>query len=396
MPITLQSNAKLPPSKVYPMSQKDREFIDKEFDKLQTQDKLEYTSQPTPYSYPIFVVWRTVHRPDEPPERKGRVVVNIRGLNKATIPNTYPMPLQTDVTALVADCPYISVFDAASFFYQWLVRISDRHKLTVVSHRGQEQFNVAVMGFKNSPAYVQRKIDTILRIYKAFAKAYVNDIVVFSHTLKKHVSHLRQVFQLLDSYDIRLSPKKSYLGYPTVALLDQKVDAFGLTIAANKLAAIANLKYPHTLKDLKIYLEFTEWLRNYIAWYAQKSEPLQRRKTLLLRESPFSKGRQRKVYSARTQLATATTAELKSYRQLQEAFRKATLLVHHDPTRPLYIDVNASKRRDIEVVIYHLKLGTDPNNPKRSEIEPIMFLSRMLTPAKERYWPTELEMAGLV
>ena len=396
MPITLQPDAKLPPSKVYPVSQKDREFIDKEFDKLQAQGKLEYTSQPTPYSYPVFVVWRTVHRPDEPPERKGRVVVDIRGLNKATIPDTYPMPLQADVTALVAGCPYISVFDAASFFYQWLVRISDRHKLTVVSHRGQEQFNVAVMGFKNSPAYVQRKIDTILRIYKAFAKAYVDDIVVFSRTLEEHVSHLRQVFQLLDSYGIRLSPKKSYLGYPTVALLGQKVDAFGLTIAADKLAAIANLKYPHTLKDLEIYLGFTGWLRNYIAWYAQKSEPLQRRKTLLLRESPSSKGRQRKVYSARTQLAAATTAELESYRQLQEAFRKATLLVHHDPTRPLYIDVDASKRRGIGVVIYHLKLGADPNNPKRSEIEPIMFLSRMLTPAEERYWPTELEMAGLV
>lgn len=252
------------------------------------------------------------------------------------------------------------------------------------------------MGFKNSPAYVQRKIDAILRVYRAFARAYVDDIVVFSKTLEEHLTHLSEVFQLLDSYGIRLSPKKSYLGYPTVALLGQKVDAFGLTIAADKLAAISSLQFPVTLKDLETYLGFTGWLRNYIAWYAQKSDALQRRKTLLLRSSPTNKGRQRKVYSARTVLEKPSEEEHESYRQLQEAFHQASLLVHHDPTRVTYIDVDASKRRGFGVVIYHLKPGADPNNPKHGEIEPILFLSRMLTSAEERYWPTELEMAGLV
>ena len=32
----------------------------------------------------------------------------------------------------------------------------------------------------------------------------------------------------------------------------------------------------------------------------------------------------------------------------------------------------------------------------RNQIEPIMFLSRLLTAAEKNYWPTELEMAGLV
>ena len=397
MPINLQPDAKVTSFKVYPLEQADKDLIDQQFDELQRQSKLEFTTQPTPFSYSVFVVWRIVHRPNGlPPERKGRVVVDIRGLNKITELDTYFMPLQADVTALVAGCPYISVFDAASFFYQWLVRIADRHKLTVVFHRRQKQFNVAVMGFKNSPAYVQRKIDAILRVYRAFAKAYVDDIVVFSRTLKEHLDHLRQVFQLLNSYDIRLSLKKSFLGYSIVALLGQKVDAFGLTIAADKLAAIANLKFPYTLKDLEGYLGLTGWLRNYIAWYAQKSDPLQRRKTLLLRSFPANKGRQRKIYSARTVVEKPSAVELDSYRQLQEAFSKAKLLVHHDPTRTTYVDVDASKRRGFGVVIYHLKPGADPNNPKASEIEPIMFLSRMLTSAEERYWPTELEMAGLV
>ena len=224
------------------------------------------------------------------------------------------MSLQTNVIILVVECLYIFVFDAVSFFYQWLIRIFDRHKLTIMSHRKQKQFNMTVMKFKNNSTYVQKKIDIILRIYKAFVKTYVNDIIIFSHTLKKHVSHLRQIFQLLNLYDIRLSLKKSYFDYSTVALLSQKMNAFDLIIAANKLAAIVNLKYSHTLKNLKIYLNFTEWLRNYIVWYAQKSESLQRRKTLLLRESSFNKSRQRKMYFVKIQLTTTTIVELESYR----------------------------------------------------------------------------------
>ena len=228
MPIDIQPEAKVEAAKVYPLGPADRKFVDEAFDKLHEQGRMEYSSQPTPHGYPVFVVWRTVPGPDGP-ERKGRVVVDIRGLNKIAITDSYPMPLQSDITSSVAGCRYISVFDAAGFFHQWLVRHRDRHKLTVVSHRGQEQFNVAVMGFKNSPLYVQRKIDTILRVYRAFARAYVDDIVVFSQTLEEHLSHLHSVFQLLESYGISLSPKKSFLGYPTVALLGQKVDAFGLT-----------------------------------------------------------------------------------------------------------------------------------------------------------------------
>ena len=34
--------------------------------------------------------------------------------------------------------------------------------------------------------------------------------------------------------------------------------------------------------------------------------------------------------------------------------------------------------------------------PSRSDAEPIMFLSRLLTSAEKTYWPTEFEIAGIV
>ena len=77
------------------------------------------------------------------------------------------------------------------------------------------------MGYKGSPPYIQRQTDTILRPLRAFARAFVDDIVIFSHTLAEHLQHLRQLFLLLRSKGISLAPLKSYLGYPSVMLLGQ-------------------------------------------------------------------------------------------------------------------------------------------------------------------------------
>jgi len=83
-----------------------------------------------PFSYPVFVIWKTSANG----ERKGRAVIDICGLNWIALPNVYPIPLQSDIIAAVQGCPYITVIDCASFFYQWHIDPADCHKLTVVSH----------------------------------------------------------------------------------------------------------------------------------------------------------------------------------------------------------------------------------------------------------------------
>ena len=93
MPIDLKPGAIPKAAKVYPLSGKDKNEVDKVFNKLHAQGKMEYSANPTPFGYPVFVVWKNT-----PNGRKGRVVVDIRGLNTITLPDSYPMPLQTDIT----------------------------------------------------------------------------------------------------------------------------------------------------------------------------------------------------------------------------------------------------------------------------------------------------------
>lgn len=86
----------------------------------------------------------------------------------------------------------------SSFFYLWKVHPDDRYRLAVTLHRGQEIFNVAVMGYRNSPAYVQRMIDNLLRPHRDYSRSYVDDVVVRSKdSFQDHIQQLDDVFSTL-------------------------------------------------------------------------------------------------------------------------------------------------------------------------------------------------------
>lgn len=86
MRIPLKPGVKPDPHKVYPLGTQDRALVDETFDKLHDQGRMEWTTKPTPFTYPVFVVWKTIGKPGSPPQRKGRVIVDIRGLTRALYP----------------------------------------------------------------------------------------------------------------------------------------------------------------------------------------------------------------------------------------------------------------------------------------------------------------------
>lgn len=392
MPIPLKPGVTSKPAKVYPVGQKDKEVIDATFDKMHDQGKMSWSTQPTPFSYPVFVVWK-----DTASGRKGRVVVDIRELNKITETDTYPLPLQSEIIALLLGYMYLSTVDAVGWFHQFFVVRQDRHKFTVISHRGQEESAVALMGYKGSPPYVQRQTDAMLRPYKDFAKAFVDDIIIFSHTLAEHLNHLRQIFELFRSKRVSLSPTKSFIGYPSVTLLGQRVDGLGMSTSQEKIQAITNLRFPETLRDLEIFLGLTGWLRSSIPRYAQLANPLQERKTMLTKGLGKGSGPARKRSAVRVVFYAPTQEELEAFSKLQAAFSSPTFLAHYDSTRPLFIDLDASKAWGFAAIIYHLKHDRVPDTKvTRTDVQPIMFLSRCLNNAERNYWPTELEVAGIV
>ncbi len=90
-------------------------------------------------------------------------------------------------------------------------------------------------------------------------------------------------------------------------------------------------------------------------------------------------------------------AELDSFSLIQKAFSEPSFLFHFDDKLGLFIDLDASKEGSFGAMVYHVKGDIkEGEHPGRSQVQPILFLSRLLKDLETRYWPTELELAGIV
>ena len=396
MSITFKPNwtDKIKFNKIYSLRFKKQIFINEIFDKFHDDEKMKWVTQFTPFGYSVFVIWKTIVK-NEKSFREKKTVVNIRKLNDITIIDAYFMFSQADITAAMTKCSHIFIVDAQSYFFQWLMKKKNKYKQTIIFHRGQKQFNVIVMRFKNSPAYVQKQIDNMLKRMRSFARIFIDDIMFFSRNLENHLDHLNQNFEKLSVYEIILSFNKSFLKYSSVIFLSQKIDAFELTTIEKKLKTIAKFVFSNILKELKTYLELTKWLRTYVLYYVQMAKSLQKRKILLLKKK-FTKENPRKQYVKKTYLKNSTNNEIKTYNHFQTIFSKFNFFIHFSIRRFFFIDVNVSKQWKFENMMFHVRENLQNITFNKKNIQFILFLSKQLFSAEKKYWSIELKIADVV
>ena len=111
------------------------------------------------------------------------------------------------------------------------------------------------MKFKNSILYVQKKLDGFLRLYRHFAKCYIDNIIIFFRSAKEHFQYLKTIFALFARFKIILKSKKSYLNYLSIILLEQKMNDFEFITIEKRITTIKKMRFSKTLKTLEIYLE---------------------------------------------------------------------------------------------------------------------------------------------
>lgn len=94
-----------------------------------------------------------------------------------------------------------------------------------------------------------------------------------------------------------------------------------------------------------------------------------------------------------------TALEKRAFQHLKELFSRDTRLAHFDADLQLYIDLDSSKVWGMAAMLYHLAKALpegETSEIPRKNVQPILFLSREINLVEKNYWPTELEVSGMV
>jgi hypothetical protein len=200
------------------------------------------------------------------------------------------------------------------------------------------------------------------------------------------------VFRILSDLGITLKARKCYLGFHSLELLGYLVDRLGLMTTEAKSDAIAGIPFPATLSQLEYFIGLTNWNCHLVPYYAQRVAPLQACKTALLKHAPQTK-RARKMFAAKTPVPKEEIL-LKAFEDLRGALASRSRLHHFKEGKPIYAFLDTSREYGTGLAVY--QLTGDPDTYCKTRLVPLHFLSKRLTPAESRYWPTDMELAGLV
>ena len=175
-----------------------------------------------------------------------RMCINYRALNKVTVKNKYPIPLIADLFDQLGRARYFTKLDLRSGYYQVRIAEGDEPKTTCVTRYGSYEFLVMPFGLTNAPATFCTLMNKIFHPYlDKFVVVYLDDIVIYSNTLKEHKEHLRKVFKILRQNELYVKKEKCSFAKEEVSFLGHRIRDGKLMMDNSKVKAIQEIGRAH-------------------------------------------------------------------------------------------------------------------------------------------------------
>ncbi|MGH8963711.1 MAG: dUTP diphosphatase, partial [Actinomycetes bacterium] len=319
-----------------------------------------------PYNSLIFLV------PKKDAQGKltaSRPVVDYRWLNAVTDDDVFPLPRVRDIIKDVAGATVFTTLDLTQAYHRFPVAADDQPKTAFSWNREHWVYVRAPFGLKNLPAQFQRVIARLLR-HCPFARAYIDDIVVFSGSMADHLEHVRLVVRKLTDARLVLNVDKCRFGLPAVRLLGFIVSGSGHAAEPERLEVLRTWPEPQTTTQVRAFLGVLNYVREYLPLLDRVLAPLHE-----LTGAP-----------KRTALQL-TPKQRTAYQEARELAANAVGLYFPDPRWPLTVGTDASDT-GIGAVLYQV----DDCGRRRF----LSFAAKALTPTQRNYPITQREMLAVV
>ena len=210
-----------------------------------------------------------------------RFCVDYRGLNSVTKKDNFPLPRIDDLLDQIGESRYFSTLHLASGYWQIAMDPNSREKTAFITHSGLYEFLVMPFSLCNAPSAFQRLMNRVLfglnpEDGPMFVAVYLDDVLIFSRTMEKHLVHLQLVLDRIIQAGLKLKPLKCHFVKQEVRYLGHILTPDGLKPNDDQLLAVKGYPPPQNVKELQRFLGLASYYRRFIKQFAKIAHPLQR------------------------------------------------------------------------------------------------------------------------
>lgn len=235
----------------------------------------------SPYNSPILLV----PKKSGDGEKKWRLVVDFRQLNKKILADKFPLPRIDTILDQLGRAKYFTTLDLMSGFHQIALDRESRKFTAFSTQSGHYQFARLPFGLNISPNSFQRMMTIAMAgLSPEVAFVYIDDIVVIGCSIKHHLSNLTKVFDRLRQYNLKLNVQKCKFFRSEVTYLGHNITDKGILPDSSKFEAIKNYPTPKNADEVRRFVAFCNYYRKFVPHFASIAHQLNQ---LLTKKAQF-------------------------------------------------------------------------------------------------------------
>jgi hypothetical protein len=298
-----------------------------------------------------------------------RFCVDYRALNAISVKNRYPIPLIQETLNRLSKAKFYTKFDIIAAFNRLRVAEGDEWKTAFRTRYGLFEYLVMPFGLANAPSTFQHFVNDVLRPFlDVFCTAYIDDILIYSNSLREHKKHVRLVLEALKEAGLQLDIDKSEFHKTEVTYLGYVISTEGVKMDPKKVQAIIDWEAPKNVKDVRAFLGFANFYRRFIANFSATVAPLV---GLTKKDTAFK----------------FTDDCQRAFDHLKRAFTSAPILRHFDPDLPIIVEADASD---------YVTAGVLSQTDAEGVVHPIAYFSKRMNPAEGNYEIYDKELLAII
>ncbi len=191
--------------------------------------------------------------------------INYWKLNALIKRNRYSILLIDEVLAWIQGSKYLTWLNIIITFNKLRMSLESENLTTFVTFFDVYKYRVMLFELTNEFASFQHYInDVLFECLHKFCQTYLNDILIYSKTLKEHRTHMKEVLDKLHEVNLQININKCEFKIQKISFLELLIFINDLRMNFWKVNVIRSWEVSWSLTHMQIFIDFCNFYRRFI------------------------------------------------------------------------------------------------------------------------------------
>ncbi len=194
-----------------------------------------------------------------------RFCVNYQKLNVIFKRNKYSLSLINKIIDKIVSCKHLTRLNIISAFNKLQMHLDSKNYITFITALKAYKYKVLSFKLTNELIFFQQYMNDVLwNFLNDFCQVYLDDILIYSKTRKKHKDHVKLVLNWLREAELQMNIWKCKFNVEKTVFLEVIVSELNLRMNLSKMTVIISWITSINLKEIQSFVKFVNFYHHFI------------------------------------------------------------------------------------------------------------------------------------